>query len=129
MLAQVADRTCDLWRERDSGMWELPELEHYTSSKMGCWQALRDAVRLAEAGAIPGDTARWASERDRISTWIARECWSEDAGAYTMYPGSTALDDGSIDHVMGDSDQDWLLLELQSDVASDLGGDEIGTDL
>ena len=36
LLADVADRTCDLWRRADSGMWELSELEHYTSSKMGC---------------------------------------------------------------------------------------------
>lgn len=92
LLAQLADRTCDLWRSRDSGMWELPELEHYTSSKMGCWQALRDAIHLAEAGAIPGQTDRWAVERARIAAWVEQECWSEDLGAYTMFPGSSDLD-------------------------------------
>lgn len=121
MLAQVADRTCDLWRERDSGMWELPELEHYTSSKMGCWQALRDAVHLAEAGAIPGDTARWASERDRISTWIARECWSDDAGAYTMYPGSTALDTSVLLHAESGFDRGERMSRTIDALTAELG--------
>ncbi|PZU31990.1 MAG: glycoside hydrolase family 15 protein [Microbacterium sp.] len=121
MLAQVADRTCDLWRERDSGMWELPELEHYTSSKMGCWQALRDAVHLAEAGAIPGDTARWASERDRISTWIERECWSEDAGAYTMYPGSAALDTSVLIHAESGFDRGERMSRTIDALTAELG--------
>lgn len=121
MLAQVADRTCDLWRERDSGMWELPELEHYTSSKMGCWQALRDAVHLAEAGAIPGDTARWASERDRISMWIARECWSEDAGAYTMYAGSATLDTSVLLHAESGFDRGERMSRTIDALTAELG--------
>ncbi len=98
LLADLADRTCDLWRNRDSGMWELPELEHYTSSKMGCWQALRDAVHLAEVGAIRGKVHRWEAERDRIAAWIENECWSDDLGAYTMYPGSSDLDTSVLLH-------------------------------
>ncbi|MFM9653912.1 glycoside hydrolase family 15 protein, partial [Streptomyces galilaeus] len=64
LLADVADRTCDLWRREDSGMWELPELEHYTSSKMGCWKALDDAQWLADGGHIPDNGDRWRAERD-----------------------------------------------------------------
>jgi len=92
LLAGVADRTCDLWRNRDSGMWELPELRHYTSSKMGCWKALEDAVWLAEAGVIPGSAERWRTERERIREWIDAHCWSEDLGAYVWYAGSEDLD-------------------------------------
>jgi GH15 family glucan-1,4-alpha-glucosidase len=92
MLANLADRTCDLWRNPDSGMWELPEVRHYTSSKMGCWQALNDAVILAEAGQIPGSPGRWSAERDRIREWIDEHGWSDEAGSYVMYPGSTDLD-------------------------------------
>lgn len=92
MLAGVADRTCDLWRSRDAGMWELPDQEHYTSSKMGCWQALDDAVHLAEAGQVAGSADRWRVERDRIREWIERNCWSEELGAYVMHPGSGRLD-------------------------------------
>ena len=92
LLAEVADRTCDLWRSRDAGMWELPELRHYTSSKMGCWQALSDAVHLAEVGRLPGSAERWRAERDRIEAWIHENCWSDELGAFVMHPESDELD-------------------------------------
>ncbi len=92
MLASVADRTCDLWRNPDAGMWELPEQAHHTSSKMGCWQALEDAIALAERGQIPGSTERWIVERARIREYIETECWSDALGAYVMTPGGEDLD-------------------------------------
>lgn len=92
LLARVADTTCDLWRNRDAGMWELEEEQHYTSSKMGCWQALDAAVHLAEAGQVAGSPDRWRFERDRIRDWIEEHCWSEVLGSYVMYPGSEELD-------------------------------------
>ncbi|NYF16913.1 GH15 family glucan-1,4-alpha-glucosidase [Microbacterium sp. AK009] len=98
MLADMADRTCDLWRNPDSGMWELPEIRHYTSSKMGCWQALNDATWLAERGSIPGNADRWRAERERIRQWVAEFGWSDDAGSYVMYPGSADLDTSVLLH-------------------------------
>jgi GH15 family glucan-1,4-alpha-glucosidase len=98
MLSSVADRTCDLWRNRDAGMWELPDEQHYTSSKMGCWKALDDAVALAESGQIPGSADRWRVERDRIAAWVGEHCWSEERGAYVMFPGSDDLDTSVLLH-------------------------------
>lgn len=121
LLARLADRVCDLWRSRDSGMWELPTLEHYTSSKMGCWQALRDAVHLAEAGAIPSPADRWAAERDRIAAWIERECWSEDAGAYTMFPGSRALDSSVLLHAESGFDRGERMSRTVDALTAELG--------
>ncbi|TPW78531.1 glycoside hydrolase family 15 protein [Schumannella sp. 10F1B-5-1] len=92
LLADLADRVCDSWRSRDSGMWELPETQHHTSSKMGCWQALDAAIDLAERGQIVDRRARWVPERERIRDWIGENCWDERRGAYTMWPGSTELD-------------------------------------
>ncbi|TCL81752.1 MULTISPECIES: glycoside hydrolase family 15 protein [unclassified Rathayibacter] len=92
LLARIADTTCDLWRNRDAGMWELEEEQHYTSSKMGCWQALDAAVHLAELGQVAGSPDRWRFERDRIRDWIEENCWSEELGSYVMYPGTEELD-------------------------------------
>lgn len=92
MLAAIADLVCDLWTQPDSGMWELPEQHRYTSSAMGCWQALDSAVRLAELGQLPGDPTHWRIERDRIVEWVAAECWSDSLNSYVAWPGSTALD-------------------------------------
>ncbi len=92
LLASVADEAADAWHRPDAGMWELTEQRHYTSSKLGCWQALRCAVHLAELGQIPGEPDRWRAEADRIADWVAEHCWSEERGAYVMHPGTDALD-------------------------------------
>jgi GH15 family glucan-1,4-alpha-glucosidase len=55
-LAALADRTCDLWRGKDAGIWELGNADHYTISKIGCWVALDRATRLAEAANSPART-------------------------------------------------------------------------
>lgn len=91
-LAGLADAACDAWRREDSGMWELDDLHQYTASRMGCWMALDNAVRLSELGQIPGDAKRWSVERDTIARWIAENCWSEKLGAYVSHPGSDELD-------------------------------------
>ena len=33
LLSDLADQCCDSWMEKDSGIWELAQLEHYTISK------------------------------------------------------------------------------------------------
>jgi GH15 family glucan-1,4-alpha-glucosidase len=91
-LASVADQACDDWQKPDAGIWELPQTRHYTTSKLGCWQALSSAVHLAKLGEVPGDAARWEAERDRIEVWVNENCWSEQRQSYTMYPGSDELD-------------------------------------
>lgn len=93
LLADLANRCADHWRQKDSGIWELPEEQHFTNSKLSCWQALARAVELAEAGHIP-DTCveRWARTRDRIARWIDEHCWSEERQAYLAWPGSDMLD-------------------------------------
>ncbi|MET0303143.1 MAG: glycoside hydrolase family 15 protein [Microbacteriaceae bacterium] len=91
-LADVADRVCDEWQRRDAGMWELEDQQHYTSSKMGCWQALDAAIWLAEHGHIVDRSARWRTERERVRDWIDQNCWSEEKGAYVMHPDTDDLD-------------------------------------
>ncbi|MFG6491696.1 glycoside hydrolase family 15 protein [Microbacterium sp. P03] len=121
MLSTVADRVCDLWRRRDSGMWELPDEQHYTSSKMGCWQALNDAIMLHEAGQIPGGIDRWRVERDRIKDWVDAECWSDDLGAYVMYPGTDRLDASVLLHAPSGFDRGERMSATIDAIAEDLG--------
>lgn len=93
LLADLADRCCDRWMTQDSGIWELPALEHYTISKMGCWVALRRAVELADAGQIPNRRSdRWQVEAREIRAFVERECWSAEKQAYTLRAGSNDLD-------------------------------------
>ena len=93
ILARIADECADRWHQKDSGIWELEELQHYTMSKISCWQALFRAVQLAEKGHLPSNgIPRWSRERDRIEVWVNDHCWSEKKQAYTFYAGSDRLD-------------------------------------
>ncbi|WP_411840448.1 glycoside hydrolase family 15 protein [Paracoccus sp. ME4] len=92
-LSMLADDCADRWKEKDAGIWELPDQQHYTMSKISCWQALNRAVQLADAGHLPTTCRdRWSRERDRIADWIDARCWDEGIGAYVMHPGTTRLD-------------------------------------
>jgi GH15 family glucan-1,4-alpha-glucosidase len=92
LVSDVADLVCDVWCQPDSGMWELTELRHHTSSKMGCWQALQAALQLNELGQAAGNPARWRREAELIHAWVDENCWSERLGAYTMVAGEDELD-------------------------------------
>ena len=92
LLRTLADEVLGLWRQEDSGIWELPEARHYTSSKMGCWQALIEAARLHELGAIDGPAAHWRAEAEVIRAWVLDHCWSQQLGSYTAWAGGDSLD-------------------------------------
>lgn len=92
-LSRFADECADRWRQKDAGMWELEQPEHYTMSKVSCWQALDRAIRLAEDGHLPSTCVpRWTRERDRIAAWVDEHCWSEKKRAYTFHAGTERLD-------------------------------------
>jgi GH15 family glucan-1,4-alpha-glucosidase len=93
LLADLADRCCDLWRTPDAGIWELHDDRHYTASKIGCWVALDRALRLYEARQLAAEHPhRWAGERDAIRDWVHRHCWSRTKKSYTFYAGTDDLD-------------------------------------
>lgn len=93
LLASLADQCADHWRRKDAGIWELPEEQHYSMSKISCWQALSCAVELARDGHLPTTCCeRWDRERQRVEDWIEEHCWSEQHQAYLFYPGSDRLD-------------------------------------
>lgn len=93
MLANLADRCCDVWQHPDSGIWELEACRHYSISKIGCWVALDRAVHLAETGQIPDmHIDRWRSGADEIRAWVNAHCWSDAKQAYTFYAGTDDLD-------------------------------------
>jgi GH15 family glucan-1,4-alpha-glucosidase len=93
-LASVADLVCDVWSQRDSGIWEIRGRErHYTQSKMMCWVALDRASRLATSGQIPsGHVERWRAEADSIASFVESRCWSTSKQSYTQAADSEELD-------------------------------------
>ena len=95
MLAACIDRVAVLWPDEDSGMWELDEHRHYTTSKMAVWMAFDRALRLAGEGQLPdGHVPQWREQHDRLRAWIEEHCWSEELGAYCGWAGEESLDAG-----------------------------------
>jgi GH15 family glucan-1,4-alpha-glucosidase len=105
LMTEIADLAADRWRSRDAGMWELPEQRHYTTSKLGCWQALQHAAHLADIGQIPGDADRWRFEADAIRAWVDEHCWTDELGAYAWYAGADELDASILLHAISGFDR------------------------
>lgn len=93
-LAEMADLVCRIWRERDSGLWEVRSgPQHFTQSKMMCFVALDRALRLARAGWIPsGHASVWQKEANAIRLFVEEHCWSTTVGSYVRHAGSDELD-------------------------------------
>jgi GH15 family glucan-1,4-alpha-glucosidase len=121
MLAGLADLTAGSWRQTDSGMWELPEEAHHTSSKMGCWQALDSAARLCEMGQMAGDPERWRAECRLIKEWVSEHCWSEDRQSYVFAEGSDRLDASVLLHAMSGFDRGPRMSKTIDALRAELG--------
>lgn len=93
MIADCVDRLCVIWEDEDSGIWELDEHRHWTSSKLAVWMAFDRALGLVERGQLPDRHAdRWRTERDRVRTFVEERCWSSGLGAYAAFPDTEEVD-------------------------------------
>jgi GH15 family glucan-1,4-alpha-glucosidase len=93
-LADIADLVCKIWRQPDSGIWEVrSEPVHFIHSKMMCWVALDRASKLARSGQIPDRRLKlWEREAEAIRTFVEAHGWSEAKQSYVRSAGSTELD-------------------------------------
>ena len=93
-LADIADLVCRIWRQPDSGIWEVrSEPLQFTHSKMMCWVALDRALRLHDDGHVRSRHApAWRRERQAIREFIETRCWSQRLGSYTRHAGGEELD-------------------------------------
>jgi GH15 family glucan-1,4-alpha-glucosidase len=93
-LADIADLVCTIWREPDSGIWEVrSEPVHFIHSKIMCWVALDRASKLARSGQIPDHRMQlWKREADAIRSFVEAHGWSEARQSYVRSAGSSELD-------------------------------------
>lgn len=93
-LGEVADLVCRIWREPDSGIWEVRSApQHFTQSKMMCAVTLDRAIELANMGLVPvRNLPQWKEELSSIHRFVEERCWSADKQSYVRYAGSTELD-------------------------------------
>ncbi len=93
LVGELADHVCDIWREPDSGIWEMrTERRHFVYSKVMCWVALDRAVRLAEEHEVAGHVDRWRAERDAIRASILTHGVDARRGTFVQAYGEEGLD-------------------------------------
>ncbi len=93
MIQRIADWVAEHWSEPDSGIWELPTKEHFTSSKVMSWVVLDRAVKLAEhAGHSHYAAAHWQHQRDAIHADVMANGWSDQRQSFVQRYGAEALD-------------------------------------
>ena len=92
-LRGVADYVCDVWRRKDSGIWEVrgPE-QHFTYSKLMCWVALDRAIALAAGCGWEDRIPRWRLERDSLRGAILEQSFDADRNTFVQSFGGRALD-------------------------------------
>ncbi|MEO7981921.1 MAG: glycoside hydrolase family 15 protein [Sporichthyaceae bacterium] len=92
-LVACADTAAERWTEKDQGIWEVRgDPQHFLYSKVMCWVALDRAIALADMIDASSKVDGWKNTREEIFETVVRDGWSEQAGAFTQYVGSDALD-------------------------------------
>ena len=92
-LAACADTAAVRWRDRDQGIWEVRgDPQHFLYSKVMCWVALDRAIALTDRLHAADRVEDWKRARDEIADAVLEQGWNDEAGAFTQYFGSSALD-------------------------------------
>jgi GH15 family glucan-1,4-alpha-glucosidase len=94
MLGRIADHVCAIWRQPDSGIWEVRNGPcHFIHSKVMCWVALTRAATLAERGEIPdAHLERWRHDASALRAYVETVGWSETLGSYRRIAGEDDVD-------------------------------------
>ncbi|WP_299754710.1 glycoside hydrolase family 15 protein [uncultured Pontibacter sp.] len=92
LVAMLADYLTEHWHEKDHGLWEETQLQHYTSSKVVAAVSLE---YIAEHSQEEAQRQRWESAAADIRAFVEENCLTSE-GAYAAYAGSEAVDVSAI---------------------------------
>lgn len=96
-LRRIVSWLMDNWERPDAGMWEIRgDHRTHTTSLVMSWVAVERMMRVARRRGLPGDLTELAATRDAIYARVMDECWNDDLGAFTAFPGSEVLDAGAL---------------------------------
>lgn len=92
LVAMLADYLTEHWHEKDHGLWEETQLQHYTSSKVVAAVSLE---YISEHSQEEEQRQRWKSAAADIRAFVEENCLTSE-GAYAAYAGSEAVDVSAI---------------------------------
>jgi GH15 family glucan-1,4-alpha-glucosidase len=89
----LLDHLCEIWNERDSGIWERRGPgQHYVSSKVMTWVAFDRGIKGCEQFGLKGPVERWREIRDTIHRDVCSKGYDRDSRAFVESYGSDRLD-------------------------------------
>lgn len=92
LVRDAAEFTAASWQEPESGIWELPEVQHFVSGKVMAWVALDRAVTIAEQVGQTAAVERWRATMDAIHADVMERGWSDRLGAFRQSYDLDTLD-------------------------------------
>jgi GH15 family glucan-1,4-alpha-glucosidase len=92
LQAALVNRLCKVWREPDSGIWEVRgDARHFTHSKVMAWVALDRAIKHHEQYGT-GDVKRWKTNREMIHREVCKRGFDKKLNSFVQSYGSKQLD-------------------------------------
>lgn len=89
----VANHLLTLWREPDSGIWEVrSEPRHFVHSKVMCWLAFDRMVASAEDYGLSGNVDAWREARDTIHAEVCSKGFDEASNSFVQSYGANNVD-------------------------------------
>lgn len=95
-VRRLADYTLKRWTDADNGIWELPEKQHFVSSRVLSWVALDRAVRIAKKVKPDYDTSEWEAELPKIHGEVMERGWSERLSSFRQRYEAENLDSATL---------------------------------
>ena len=82
-----------LWREPDSGLWEVRgPPRHFVYSKVMCWLAFDRMVASATEFGLDGPVDEWRRARDEIHADICEKGYDPASNSFVQYYGADRVD-------------------------------------
>lgn len=92
-LTGVIDWLSENWDRPEEGIWETRGGQQpFVYGRLMSWVAFDRTIRMAAAHGLPGNVARWATERDRIYDQIQDKGFDEKRGAFVQHYNTDVLD-------------------------------------
>lgn len=97
MLRRIIDYVCEIWKEPDSGIWEIRGApRHYVYSKLMCWAALDKGLKIAKEKHFPAPAERWRQVRGDIRRALLGRGFSAKRNSFVQAFDSEDLDATSL---------------------------------
>ncbi|WP_217430897.1 glycoside hydrolase family 15 protein [Sphingomonas bacterium] len=89
----IATHLLDLWRQPDSGLWEVRgPPRHFVYSKVMCWLAFDRMVASAEDFHLDGPVDDWRAARDAIHADVCEKGFDVASNSFVQHYGADRVD-------------------------------------